>query len=153
MHTIRLVAAAAALTLASVGAVRAQTAQPVEPTTAAETARVSVQKPDLRAPRVSNKWRVQFDESSKSDGTLLFRVWKDGVTPVDVPVAVPDNQGENAIARATRDAFRSVLGNGYKAEIDDGEDVLLKKSGSTENFSVALVSSTVKDVDISIGRE
>ena len=153
MHTIRLVAAAAALTLASVGAVRAQTAQPVEPTTAAETARVSVQKPDLRAPRVSNKWRVQFDESSKSDGTLLFRVWKDGVTPVAVPVAVPDNQGENAIARATRDAFRSVLGKGYKAEIDDGEDVLLKKSGSTKNFSVALVSSTVKDVEISIGRE
>lgn len=153
MHTIRLVAAAAALTLASVGAVRAQTAQPVEPTKAAKTALVSVEKPELSAPRASNRWRIQFDEWSKSDRTLLFRVWKDGVTRMDVPVAVSNNQGENAIARATRDAFRSVLGKGYKAEIDDGEDVLLKKSGSTESFSVALVSSKAKGVDMSIDRE
>lgn len=153
MLRISLLAAAAALGLASVGAARAQTAQTAEPIAAAATAPVSFEKPDLRAPRVSNKWRILFDESSKSDGTILFRVWKDGVTPVDVPVTVRDNQGENAVARAARDALRSALGKGYKVETDDGEDVLLKKSGSTRNFIVALVSSTVKDVDISIGRE
>lgn len=103
-------------------------------------------------PRASNKWRIDFDESSKSDGIITFRLWSQG-KPIDVPVSVRNNQSENSIARATRDAFRSVLGNGYKMETDDGEDVLVKVSGKMPDFSLALVSSGAKDIDISLRRE
>ena len=109
--------------------------------------------PAMTAPRTSNKWRIEFDESSKSDGTITFRVWTQGDTTVDVPVSVRNNQTENSIARATRDAFRTVLGKGYKVETDDGEDVLIKISGKTPHFGLALVGSTAKDVDISLDRE
>lgn len=107
----------------------------------------------ITAPRSSNKWRIKFDESSKSDGVITFRVWTTPTTTVDVPVNVARRQTENAIARATRDAFRTALGKGYKVETDDGEDVLVKAKGKTPRFSLALVSSTADDVDIRLHRE
>ena len=110
-------------------------------------------EPVMTAPRTSNKWRIEFDESSKSDGTITFRVWTEGDTTIDVPVSVRNNQSENSIARATRNAFRRVLGRGYHVETDDGEDVLIKVRGNTPHFGLALVSSTAKDVDVSVGRE
>lgn len=109
--------------------------------------------PAVKPPRASNKWRIEYDESSKSDGTIIFRVWTNGTDVVDVPVAVRDNQSENSIARLTRDAFRKILGKGYKVETDDGEDVLIKATGKTKSFGLALVSSTAKDVDINLDRE
>jgi len=109
--------------------------------------------PALKPPRTSNKWRIEFDESSKSDGVITFRVWTLGTTFIDVLVSVRDNQGENSIARSARDAFRAALGPGYKVETDDGEDVLIKVKGKTPHFGLALVGSTAKDVDIDLERE
>lgn len=123
-----------------------------DPATAGPKAIATV-APDMKPPRTSNKWRIQFDESSKSDGTITFRVWTVGSSFVDVPVSVRDNQSENSIARSARDAIRTALGPGYRVETDDGEDVLIKVKGKTPHFGLALVGSTAKDVDVSFDRE
>ena len=107
----------------------------------------------VKGPRASNKWRIQFDESSKSDGAITFRVWPKDAAPIEVVVPVHDHQRENSIARVTRDAFRVALGEAYHVETDDGEDVLVKAGRGTANFGLELVHSTAKDVDIDLDRE
>jgi len=132
------------------GAAVVSDAQVPAPTTVSQA---TPAEPAMTAPRTSNKWRIEFDESSKSDGTITFRVWTQGDTTIDVPVSVRNNQSENSIARSTRDAFRKALGKGYRVETDDGEDVLIKVSGKTPHFGLALLGSTAKDVDVRLHRE
>ena len=108
--------------------------------------------PALR-PHGSNKWRIEFDERAKSDGTLMFRIWPSGADPVLVEVPVRDGMSENHIAQAVRDAIGARLGKGYHVETDDGEDVLVKSRHGTGDFGIDLVSNTVRDVDIDLERE
>lgn len=106
-----------------------------------------------KSPRPSNKWRISFDETSKSDGQIVFRIWPKGAEPFEVTVTIAKGQRENAIARSARDAFKAALGKGFGVETDDGEDVLLKAKGKTPNFGLELVSNSAKDVDIDLDRE
>ena len=102
----------------------------------------------------SNKWRIEFDGGANSDGEIVFRVTPEGGEPIDVNTLVDDGTGENRVASKVRDAFREQLPDGaYHVEKDDGEDVLVKRRGDTPDFSMELVSSSVKSVDIDIERE
>ena len=64
-----------------------------------------------------------------------------------------DGKGENAVASAIRKALKEKLGKGFKVEVDDGEDVLVKQRGSTPNFDLTLVESTVKGVRLNLQHE
>lgn len=102
----------------------------------------------------SNKWRIEFDGGANSDGEIVFRVTPEGGEPIDVNARINDGTGENRVASKVRDAFREQLPDGaYHVEKDDGEDVLVKRRGDTPDFSVELVSSSVKSVDIDIEHE
>jgi hypothetical protein len=124
-----------------------------DPTAPASTPTASSLPAGAKSPRASNKWRISFDESSKTDGQIIFRVWPKGSDPIEVSVVVRKGQQENSIARSARDAFKAVLGKAYGVETDDGEDVLIKVKGKTANFGLELVSSSAKDVDIDLDRE
>lgn len=104
-------------------------------------------------PRASNKWRIEFDERAKSDGTISFRIWPRDGAPVQVDVPVVDGQSENHIAAATRDALKVRLGKGFHVETDDGEDVLVKARHGTGDFGLELLGNTARDVDIKLRRE
>ena len=101
----------------------------------------------------SNKWRIEVSEGAKSDGNIAFRVTtKEGVS-TDVTAAIKDGTGENAVARAIRDAFKSALdANVYHVETDDGEDVLVKKRKGPD-FELKFLESTVKSVRIHLQKE
>ena len=102
----------------------------------------------------SNKWRIQCSEGAKSSGEIVFRFTPKGGTAFDVAVAIPDGTSENHVARIIRDTFRQKLdGAKFHAEIDDGEDVLVKKKGSQPNFDLQVLSNTVKAVRIGLDRE
>lgn len=104
-------------------------------------------------PSLSNKWRIEVSGGANSDGTLLFRVTPDQGTPVDVTVALKDGRGENAVADDIRDALKKTLDKKtYHVEVDDGEDVLVKKRKGPD-FAVVLVESTVKNTKIKIDKE
>jgi hypothetical protein len=102
----------------------------------------------------SNKWRIQCSEGAKSTGEILFRFTPKGGTPFDVKVGIPKGTGENAVARLIRDTFRRTLdAKRFHVEVDDGEDVLVKKKGGAPDFDLEVVANTVKALRINLDRE
>jgi hypothetical protein len=103
--------------------------------------------------KLSNKWRIAVSEGANSDGNIVFRVTPDQGTPTDVSVAIKNGRGENNVASDIRTALKQGLDKKvYKVEVDDGEDVLVKKRKGP-NFELKLVESTVKSVRINIEKE
>ncbi len=100
----------------------------------------------------SNKWRLQFSGAAESAGELVFEITPAGEPPVRVAVAIERNDGENRVARKVKTAIDRQAGRWVDAELDDGEDVLVKRH-FFRRFSIVLVSSTVKDVRINFDRE
>ena len=101
----------------------------------------------------SNKWRIECDNTADNDGVIVLRVSPVGGTPIDVETKIPAKSGENKVAQLLRDSLRVSLGKGYKIEVDDGEDVLIKNKGKTPDFDVALVSSSVTGLTLEFKRE
>ena len=104
--------------------------------------------------RPENKWRIQCSESARSDGTIVFHVTPAGGSTIEVAVQVARGTGENAVARRIRDVLRATLpADAFHVEVDDGEDVLVKRMGSHPKFTLVLVSNDVKSVRIRLDRE
>jgi hypothetical protein len=84
---------------------------------------------------------------------LTFRITPKGGAPLDIPVSLKKGRGEDGCARDIRDTFKKALDKDtYKVEVDDGEDVLVKKRKGPD-FSVELIESTVKGTRINVDRE
>ncbi|MDI9240535.1 hypothetical protein QLQ15_16645 [Lysobacter sp. LF1] len=101
----------------------------------------------------SNKWRIQVSSDADSDGVLVIRLAPTNAPPVDVTVQVPKDAGENHIARLIRDSLRAKFGDRYKVEVDDGEDVLVKKRGNSADFELAITQQTVAGVRVTLDKE
>ncbi|WP_372012444.1 hypothetical protein [Pseudoxanthomonas sp. 10H] len=102
----------------------------------------------------SNKWRVQLGGSAKVDGEVELSFTPKGGTARSVVVAIPKGTHENTAARLVRDAVKATFGKDvYKVETDDGEDVLVKKRGSTPDFEIIVVRNTADGLRISLDRE
>ena len=103
---------------------------------------------------LSNKWRIEVSEGAKSTGNMLFRITPDDLPAIEVNVGITEGARENRVASTIRDAFRVQLpGDAFKVEKDDGEDVLVKASGSTKRFALVLISNNVKSVRIRLDKE
>lgn len=108
----------------------------------------------LPAFAASNKWRIQCSEGAKSSGEIVFRFTPKGGVAFDVVVPVPDGTSENHVARTIRDTLRQKLdAKSYHVEVDDGEDVLVKRLSGRPNFDLEVVSNTVKALRIGLDRE
>ena len=104
-------------------------------------------------PSYSNKWRIEVSEGAKSDGLMLFRLTPKEGSAVDVTVPIKKGRSENNVAKDIRDAMKKALDpKAFHTEVDDGEDVLLKKKKGPD-FAVVLVESTVDSVRINIEKE
>lgn len=104
--------------------------------------------------RYSNKWRIEVSEGANSDGEFVFHVTpKDGSTQV-ITVKVDDGESEDHVARTIKNAFEKQLDTSkYDIEIDDGEDVLVKKDLTEPRFALEVISSTVKSVRLRVQKE
>jgi hypothetical protein len=123
-------------------------AQQAAPATAPEAAPAAT--PDLK---YSNKWRIKVNEGANNDGVARFRVTPKGEAAVDVTVNVKDGRSENGVAQDVRNAFKAALdAKRFHVEIDDGEDVLVKKKGGPD-FSIQLLESTLKGTHFRLHRE
>jgi hypothetical protein len=104
--------------------------------------------------KVSPKWRIEVSEGAKSDGVLRFQLTPYGQAPVALDVPIQDGRGENGVAQDINSFFRTALdSNVYTVEVDDGEDVLVKKHRDAANFEIRLLESTVEAVRIHVQRE
>ena len=114
------------------------------------TSPVVAAKPALR---FSNKWRLEVSEGANNDGVMQFRITPLGGTPIDIPVRLKKGRGEDGCARDIRDTFKATLDRkSYKVEIDDQEDVLVKKRKGPD-FAIELVQSTVRGTRVNLDRE
>lgn len=100
----------------------------------------------------SNKWRLEFSGAAESAGEIVLEIVPSGQSPVRVVAVIERNDGENRVARKVKTAIDRQAGRWVDAELDDGEDVLVKRH-FFRRFSIRLVSSTVKDVRINFDRE
>jgi hypothetical protein len=100
----------------------------------------------------SNKWRLEFSGAAESAGEMVLEIVPSGRAPVRVSVIIERNDGENRVARKVKTAIDRQAGKWVDAELDDGEDVLVKRH-FFRRFSIVLVSSTVKDVRINFDQE
>ena len=113
---------------------------------------VLVALPSLARP--SNKWRIQCSESAKSDGRIVFLISPKGGEPIKVVIEAKKGTGENAMARHIRDGLRAQLPKEeFHVEVDDGEDVLVKKKGKAPNFDLEIEENTVKSFRMNLDRE
>ena len=105
--------------------------------------------------RPSNKWRIQCSSDADSDGVVTLRLSPKGAEAIEVAIAITRNTGENAVARAIRNALKADerVANRYKVEVDDGEDVLVKKRRGEPDFDLTVLSNTVKGVRFNLDRE
>jgi flavin-binding protein dodecin len=104
--------------------------------------------------RYSNSWRIEVSEGANSSGEFVFRVTPKGGQTQVVTVKVDDGESEDHVARTIKNAFEKQLDTKkYDIEIDDGEDVLVKKDLTEPRFALEVVSSTVKSVRLRLQKE
>lgn len=102
----------------------------------------------------SNKWRIELDGQPLKSGDIQFRVTPSQGDPVDVVATIHSGRAENNVARDVRDAFAAKLSpERFTVEVDDGEDILIKKKEGQPDFSLELIESDVRNVNIKIEGE
>ncbi len=102
----------------------------------------------------SNRWRMQFSEGAKSDGVIVVEIAPEGSEAFQVSVPIADGTRENAVARAVASVLKAQLSKDqFHVEVDDGEDVLVKKTHGSPNFGLRIVSNSVKAVRINLDKE
>lgn len=102
---------------------------------------------------VENKWRLQFSGNAESAGRIVLQLAPAVGDPIRATVAVAKGRSENGVARSVRDALQSQAGKRYSIEVDDGEDVLVKKHDGERDFVVTLVENSVRGVRIQVDAE
>ena len=122
-------------------------------TTPSTPAQAASAEPDTKLD-YSNAWRIEVSEGANSDGEILFRVTPKDGTSQDVKVVIDNGTSEDHVARVIKNTFEQQLDTSrYDVEIDDGEDVLVKKDLTESRFALVLVSSTVKSVRLHVQKE
>jgi hypothetical protein len=102
----------------------------------------------------SNAWRIEVSEGANSDGELVFRLTPKGHAAQEIRVVIDDGTSEDHVARVIKNAFEDQLDTSrYDIEMDDEEDVLVKKDLTEPRFALAVVSSTVKSVRLRLQKE
>ena len=99
------------------------------------------------------KWRIQFGDYTSNDGTITFHVAPEGGTPVDVETKVSKGSGATTVARTVKDSLKASLGEGYKVETDDGQDVIVRANSKTPKFDLALAGSTLSGLSVRFKKE
>ena len=101
----------------------------------------------------SAKWRIQFGDYTSNDGTITFHVAPEGGTPVDVETKVSKGSGATTVARTVKDSLKAALGEGYKVETDDGQDVIVRANSKTPEFDLTIAGSTLAGLSVRFKKE
>jgi hypothetical protein len=102
----------------------------------------------------SNKWRIELDGTAQKTGDIQFRVTPRQGESVDVVATIRSGRGEENVAKDVRDAFAAKLDpERYTVEVDDGQDVLIKKKEGQPDFALELIESDVRAVNIKVEGE
>ncbi len=102
----------------------------------------------------SNKWRIELSGQALTSGELVFRVTPHQGEATDVSVNIRSGRDENNVAKDVRDALAAKLSpQRYSVEVDDGEDILIKKKEGQPDFALELVEANVQNVSVKVEGE
>ncbi len=102
----------------------------------------------------ANKWRIELSGQALTTGDIVFRVTPRQGEAVDVSVGIRSGRAENNVAKDVRDALAAKLSpDRYTIEVDDGEDILIKKKDGQPDFALELIESNVQNVSIKVEGE
>ena len=102
----------------------------------------------------SNKWRIELSGQALTTGELVFRVTPRQGEATDIAVSIRSGRDENNVAKDVRDAFAAKLSpQRYSVEVDDGEDILIKKKEGQPDFALELLEANVQNVSIKVEGE
>jgi hypothetical protein len=102
----------------------------------------------------ANKWRIELDGQALKTGDIQFRVTPRQGDSTDITVSIRSGRAENNVAKDIRDALAAKLPpERYSVELDDGEDILIKKKEGQPDFAFELLESNVQNVSIKIEGE
>jgi len=106
------------------------------------------------APATSNKWRIELSGQALTTGELVFRVTPRQGESTDISVNIRSGRAENNVAKDVRDAFAAKLSpQRYTVEVDDGEDILIKKKEGQPDFALELLEAGVQNISIKVEGE
>ena len=100
-----------------------------------------------------NKWRIEVDGNARTAGRIVLQVAPAKGEPIRAVAIISNGRKENDVARDVSAALQKVASNHYNVEVDDGEDVLVKKQDGERNFVVTVVENTVQGVNIAVDAE
>ena len=104
--------------------------------------------------RYTDDYRISVDEDAESDGEIVFGLTPKGGTTQEVKVAIKKGTGENNVAGEIKKAFAAQIGTkDYNIEMEDGENVIIERSMGAKDYSLVLLSSTVKGVTVKVHRD
>ena len=102
----------------------------------------------------SNKWRIELSGQALTTGELVFRVTPRQGEATDVSVNIRSGRAENNVAKDVRDALAAKLSpERFTVEVDDGEDILIKKKDGQPDFALELVEANVQNVSVKVEGE
>ena len=102
---------------------------------------------------VQNKWRLEVSGNAESTGRIVLQLAPAERDPITATAVIPEGRGENDVARDIRTALQTAAGKRYDVEVDDGEDVLVKKHEGERDFVITVVENSVQGVRIGLGAE
>ena len=97
---------------------------------------------------VQNKWRLEFSGNAESDGHIVLELSPEQGEPQRANVDIRKGRSENGVARDVSAALQAQAGKRYNVEVDDGEDVLVKKHDGERDFVITIVENSVRGVRI-----
>ena len=97
---------------------------------------------------VENKWRLQFSGGAESDGRIVLELAPAEGEPLRAVALIRKGRSENGVARDVSAALQAQAGKRYSVEVDDGEDVLVKKHDGERKFVITIVENSVRGVRI-----
>ena len=107
----------------------------------------------VAADGVENKWRVEVSGNAESAGRIVLQVAPAKGEPIRAVASIANGRAENDVAKDVSAALQSVASGQYNVELDDGEDVLIKKQGGERDFVITVVENTVQGVRVEIDAE
>jgi hypothetical protein len=97
---------------------------------------------------VENKWRLQFSGDAESSGRIVLELSPSEGEPLRATAQIRNGRSENGVARDVGAALQAQAGKRYNIEVDDGEDVLVKKHDGERDFVITIVENSVRGVRI-----
>ena len=101
----------------------------------------------------NNKWRLQCSGGADSDGRIVLEFTPVAGQPMRATVQIHEGRTENGVAQDINAALRAQVGARYNVEVDDGEDVLVKKKRGEHDFMLTIVENSVQGVRLNPDEE